>query len=179
MKRLRGPELENSPTTADVCYASHWDQRLFMNDLMAPVSSHTAVYSALSLAALEDSGWYRANYTYTEPLLWGRGQGCDFVQQPCLGGTAGVIALQRAARCITLSPAQASRRISPHLAARLLLCLTLLPFPTFTSRVPLAAGTQHGFCDTAGSTGCTAGHRAKGCACHRIRSCAPCNKNCC
>ena len=117
---LRGPELENSPTTAGACIASHWDQRLMMHELMAPMSSHTAVYSALTLAALEDSGWYKANYTFTEPLLWGRGQGCAFVQEKCVGG---------------------------------------------------AAGTQHGFCETAlapsaphpaSSTGCTPGHRAKG-----------------
>jgi leishmanolysin-like peptidase len=90
---LRGPELENSPTGSPPgCYASHWEQRNFMNELMAPISSHTAVYSALTLAALEDSGWYKANYTASEPLLWGRNQGCSFVSEKCVGGASGTLA---------------------------------------------------------------------------------------
>ena len=36
---------------------SHWEQRLFMNDVMAPVGSHASIFSALTLAAMEDSGW--------------------------------------------------------------------------------------------------------------------------
>ena len=34
--------------------------------------------TALTLAALEDSGWYKANYSMAEPFEWGRGRGCDF-----------------------------------------------------------------------------------------------------
>ena len=85
---LAGAEIENQPTTYS-CYGSHWEQRNFMNELMAPVSSHTAVFSALTLAALEDSGWFTANYSQTGPLLWGRGKGCAFVDEPCVS-SAGV-----------------------------------------------------------------------------------------
>ena len=86
---LTGAELENQPTGAGSCYASHWEQRNFMNEIMAPISSHHAVYSALTLAALEDSGWYRANYSATQPLLWGRNKGCSFISSKCVdGGTA-------------------------------------------------------------------------------------------
>jgi hypothetical protein len=38
-----------------------------MYELMASTSAHHAVYSALTLAALEDSGWYRANYPNPTP----------------------------------------------------------------------------------------------------------------
>lgn len=88
---LRGPELENQPTSNTACYASHWEQRNFMNELMAPISSHTSVYSALTLAALEDSGWYRANYANAEPLLWGRNKGCSFLSEKCVGGSSGTL----------------------------------------------------------------------------------------
>ena len=66
---LRGAEIENQPTsvTADTCHGSHWDQRLFMNEFMAPVASHEAVYSPLTLAILEDSGWYKAHYNMSYP----------------------------------------------------------------------------------------------------------------
>ena len=86
---LVGAELENQPTSTGSCFGSHWEQRLFMNELMAPVDSHIAIKSALTLAALEDSGWFKANYSVAEPLLWGRGKGCSYVTSPCVsnGGT--------------------------------------------------------------------------------------------
>ena len=37
---LIGAELENQPTSGSACYGSHWEQRLYMNELMAPVDSH-------------------------------------------------------------------------------------------------------------------------------------------
>ncbi|KAL1514809.1 hypothetical protein AB1Y20_003895 [Prymnesium parvum] len=81
---LSGAELENQPTTSGACWGSHWEQRLFSSDLMTAVTTHLSKYSALSLAALEDSGWYVANYSLVDPLIWGRLQGCDFVTQKCV-----------------------------------------------------------------------------------------------
>jgi hypothetical protein len=48
-----------------------------------PIDRSRARLSAFTLAALEDSGWYRANYDDAEPLDWGRGAGCDFVLLSC------------------------------------------------------------------------------------------------
>ena len=54
---LEGPELENQPTTSGSCFGSHWEQRLFPQEMMASTASHNSFMSALTLAALEDSGW--------------------------------------------------------------------------------------------------------------------------
>ena len=43
-----------------------------------------SVVSALTLAALEDSGWYRVEYSQAQPLLHGRRQGCAFLEEPCV-----------------------------------------------------------------------------------------------
>ena len=42
LKSLDGAELENQPTSdsANTCHGAHWDQRLFMNEFMAPVGTH-------------------------------------------------------------------------------------------------------------------------------------------
>ncbi len=40
--------------------------------------------SPLTLALLEDSGWYRANYQMSKGFGFGRGAGCDFVEKPCV-----------------------------------------------------------------------------------------------
>jgi hypothetical protein len=34
---------------------------------------------------------YRTNYSMAEPLLWGRGKGCSFVTEPCIGGPSGTM----------------------------------------------------------------------------------------
>jgi len=81
---LDGVEIENQPTSSGSCWGSHWEQRLLMYELMASTSSHHAVYSALTLALLEDSGWYRANYSVAQPLLWGRSEGCAFASSACV-----------------------------------------------------------------------------------------------
>jgi hypothetical protein len=39
--------------------------------------------SNISLALLEDSGWYMPNYNYADFLWWGWKQGCDFVEGKC------------------------------------------------------------------------------------------------
>ena len=36
--------------------------------------------SAVSLALFVDSGWYQLEGQGAEPMAWGRGQGCAFVQ---------------------------------------------------------------------------------------------------
>eukprot|EP00937_MAST-01D_sp_MAST-1D-sp2_P003096 g3096.t1 len=83
---LDGAELENQHTSARACFGSHWEERLFNTDLMSPVSSKFTVYSALTLAFLEDSGWYKGNYDASQPALWGYHRGCSFATDKCIAG---------------------------------------------------------------------------------------------
>ena len=82
---LAGARLENQPTNSG-CYGSHWEQRNYMHTLMASTATHHAALSVLTLAAMEDSGWYKSNYSMAEPLLWGRNAGCAFVTGECITG---------------------------------------------------------------------------------------------
>jgi leishmanolysin-like peptidase len=41
------------------------------------------VYSRITFALLEDSGWYTPNYDMAQPLKWGRSLGCDFAKKSC------------------------------------------------------------------------------------------------
>jgi leishmanolysin-like peptidase len=82
---LAGGQLEKHPTRAESCVGDHWDERMYYPEAMSGVISPTAnILSALTLALLEDSGWYRANYTNSRMSPWGLGVGCDFVEKPCL-----------------------------------------------------------------------------------------------
>ncbi|KAJ8976088.1 hypothetical protein NQ317_011577 [Molorchus minor] len=39
--------------------------------------------SRISLALMEDTGWYLANYSIAEEMTWGKGLGCDFAIKSC------------------------------------------------------------------------------------------------
>lgn len=54
-----------------------------MNEIMTGSVDTRSVVSKMTLALLEDSGWYEANYSMADRLDWGRNQGTDFVTSPC------------------------------------------------------------------------------------------------
>ncbi|CAL9173283.1 unnamed protein product [Musa hybrid cultivar] len=62
---------------------SHWEKRLLMNEIMTGSVDTRSVVSKMTLALLEDSGWYHANYSMADHLDWGQNQGTEFVTSPC------------------------------------------------------------------------------------------------
>ncbi|XP_038599514.1 leishmanolysin-like peptidase [Tachyglossus aculeatus] len=78
---LEGLELENQggPGTE----LNHWEKRLLENEAMTGSHTRNRVMSRLTLALMEDTGWYRANYSMAQRLDWGRGQGCHFATKSC------------------------------------------------------------------------------------------------
>ncbi|XP_073046027.1 uncharacterized protein [Primulina eburnea] len=62
---------------------SHWEKRLLMNEIMTGSVDTRSVVSKMTLALLEDSGWYRANYSMADRLDWGNNQGIEFITSPC------------------------------------------------------------------------------------------------
>uniref|UniRef100_A0A061RBA4 Leishmanolysin n=1 Tax=Tetraselmis sp. GSL018 TaxID=582737 RepID=A0A061RBA4_9CHLO len=79
---LDGVPLALSPSDP-VGSAPHWHPKYCFGEIMtASVGSDNAL-SALSLALLEDSGWYSVNYSAAERWSWGRGQGAAFLRSGC------------------------------------------------------------------------------------------------
>ncbi|KAK7196020.1 major surface protease gp63 [Novymonas esmeraldas] len=62
---------------------SHWKQRSMKDDLMAgtPVAG---IYSAITIAAMEDMGFYKGNYAMAEPMMYGRNAGCRLQKKKCV-----------------------------------------------------------------------------------------------
>lgn len=56
---------------------------LLQNEAMTGTHTQNPVYSRLTLALMEDTGWYRANYSLAQDLSWGKNLGCDFVTKSC------------------------------------------------------------------------------------------------
>ncbi|KAK7199348.1 major surface protease gp63 [Novymonas esmeraldas] len=62
---------------------SHWKRRSMRDDLMAP-SNGAGIYSAITIAAMEDMGFYKGNYSMAEPMMYGRNAGCGLVREKCV-----------------------------------------------------------------------------------------------
>ena len=50
---------------------------------MAGTHTQNPVYSGLTFALLEDTGWYQVDHTKADHLFWGKYLGCDFAQKSC------------------------------------------------------------------------------------------------
>lgn len=82
---IAGAQLENQPTGSNSCTGDHWDERLwYPESLSGVISPTTNILSPLTLALMEDTGWYVANYTMSRASPWGLAAGCSFVTDPCL-----------------------------------------------------------------------------------------------
>ncbi|XP_023329956.1 leishmanolysin-like peptidase isoform X1 [Eurytemora carolleeae] len=79
---LEGAELEDQG--GDGTAFTHWEKRIFQNEAMTgTVHTDNPIYSRLSLALMEDSGWYIPDYSLASSLSWGAGAGCDFPTKSC------------------------------------------------------------------------------------------------
>uniref|UniRef100_A0A8D8WJ44 Leishmanolysin-like peptidase n=3 Tax=Cacopsylla melanoneura TaxID=428564 RepID=A0A8D8WJ44_9HEMI len=78
---LEGAELEDQGEEGTAL--THWEKRVFENEAMTGTHTQNPVYSRLTLALMEDTGWYTSNYSMAQPLAWGKNLGCEFVTRSC------------------------------------------------------------------------------------------------
>jgi hypothetical protein len=91
---LTGAELESgegsplSVTKGGGCIGDHWERRLFSSDVMNPIVDdieYSTRISTLTLAYFADSGWYQVDLSNANVASgWGRGAGCNFVNDTCI-----------------------------------------------------------------------------------------------
>lgn len=60
---------------------AHWETRIMRDDVMS--YGFRAAISSITLAAMEDLGFYLANYTSADCMTWGFKQGCAYVKSRC------------------------------------------------------------------------------------------------
>ena len=51
---------------------------------MTGTHTQNPIYSRITMALMEDTGWYMPNYEMADTLKWGKGMGCDFALESCL-----------------------------------------------------------------------------------------------
>jgi hypothetical protein len=84
LSQFNGVELEDQGGSGT--QGSHWEKRVLNQEFMTGTSLHGDISprSAITLALLQDSGWYQANFSTAEFLDWGYKRGCNFVYDKCL-----------------------------------------------------------------------------------------------
>ncbi|KAL3806928.1 hypothetical protein ACHAXA_006643 [Cyclostephanos tholiformis] len=85
--RLNGPVSD--PNNDDECTFFNLDLRFHFDEDMTSISTNADgafAVSPLSLALLEDSSWYKANFAAATTPSFGRGAGCGFVVSSCIVG---------------------------------------------------------------------------------------------
>ena len=60
---------------------AHWETRIMRDDVMS--YGFRDFVSSITLAAMEDLGFYLANYSSADCMRWGRAQGCAYVKTRC------------------------------------------------------------------------------------------------
>lgn len=64
----------------------HVSPQVARNDISAPLYDEHSVLSNISLAILDDSGWYTTNRSLAQRLTWGLGQRAGLLQSVPLQG---------------------------------------------------------------------------------------------
>jgi hypothetical protein len=82
---LVGIEFDTNNTDIDGEEFLHWDKRLMLGDYMTSDMYYPdQVISEITLALLEDLGWYQIKY-YTGGLMrFGKNKGKDFIEEDCV-----------------------------------------------------------------------------------------------
>jgi hypothetical protein len=59
---------------------SHWEKAAFMNEYMTGTAANNPVITPLTLLAFEATGWYEADLSKSDSLVFGRGGGCGMIE---------------------------------------------------------------------------------------------------
>jgi hypothetical protein len=78
---LDGVALEDEGKSGSL--NSHFEKKFLGNEIMTGQYSSNQIISNFTLNFLNDIGWYKVDLSLAEPLSWGSGKGCSFLQSSC------------------------------------------------------------------------------------------------
>lgn len=76
-----GVPIEDNGGTGSADF--HFERTAFGYEAMTANPIGEDVFSNFTLKLMESTGWYMPNYTMAQPLIWGKGEGCDFLNADC------------------------------------------------------------------------------------------------
>lgn len=79
---MEGVGLENGGGSGSS--GSHWERAELGDEAMTAADINEPKYSLFTLSLLEDSGWYKPDYSMADEIIFGYGEGCGFINERCL-----------------------------------------------------------------------------------------------
>ena len=80
---IDGVELENDGSEGTM--GSHWEARILLGEYMCgAIRTEEEIISEFTLAYLEDTGYYKANYYIGGLMRYGKNKGCAFIKDRCV-----------------------------------------------------------------------------------------------
>ncbi|ORC85350.1 surface protease GP63, partial [Trypanosoma theileri] len=73
----------NTQYNAGKMIRSHWSRRIAKDELMVGLVG-AGYYTALTLGAFADLGYYKVNWTMAEQMSWGNNSGCELLNNKCV-----------------------------------------------------------------------------------------------
>ena len=77
-------EIPISVPSKDKTVTTHWEGRLMLGDIMTDSAYNERFISEITLAFMEDTGWYEANYFTGGLFRYGKGGQCKFALGKCV-----------------------------------------------------------------------------------------------
>ncbi|ORC86550.1 putative surface protease GP63 [Trypanosoma theileri] len=77
------PGMELEDEGGEGTALSHWERRNAKDELMSGIAG-AGYYTALTMGAMEDLGFYKAVWGMEEPMSWGRMSGCKLLTDKCV-----------------------------------------------------------------------------------------------
>lgn len=87
-ENITGVELENQGGQGTIM--SHWEARTMLSDYMIGISYDEMTISEITLAFMEDSGWYKVNYFTGGLFRYGKNAGCGFLKNKCVSSSGNI-----------------------------------------------------------------------------------------
>ncbi|CAG9318548.1 WIF1_3 [Blepharisma stoltei] len=81
---VEGLELEDYGSSSA---GAHWEMKIVIEDYMVSVFPDFPSYSNLTLALFQDSGWYKVDFSYAQPITIGKNEGCERFEEKCITGS--------------------------------------------------------------------------------------------
>ena len=85
--------LHPSNIIVQCCQIQHFSRKhyliliflpIFQNEAMTGTHTQNPIYSRITMALMEDTGWYLPNYDMADDFKWGRNLSCAFALNSCL-----------------------------------------------------------------------------------------------
>lgn len=143
------PGMELEDQGAGGTSGSHWKRRNARDEIMSPIANYMR-YTAMTIAAMEDLGYYKVSYDKAEYMGWGNQAGCTMLTEKCISDRTSVTSTTPSVFC-SESSSSSSKKYCTRDRLRIGRCYVTtynMYLPTYMQYYPIpTVGGGEGYVD--------------------------------